>query len=196
MQSLALAGHSTIEQADKWLPGYLAEHNQRFAVAPRQSVDAHRPWSGTAEALQRICAHHHQRQVSTSLSCQFEGQLLQVHPGQAQAPKGRARMDIAQYACGRLELLYKGNVLVHSAYTYNSHLGKSRVADEKTLNAVVDKVARDAQSKISTLRSQIAHQDAQRAMGIYVQARRANEPPREGTGRFGLRPSRPVPSRV
>ena len=195
-KALRLAGIDTLQAANDWLAGYIAQHNQRFAVEPRQTEDAHRAWTDTPQALQRICAHHHQRQLGNSLSCTFEGQILQVHPHQAQAPRGRAQVDIAQYGCGRLELLYRGQVLAHSAYAYNSEPRKSNPYDDKTINAAVDQVVKRAQHKANALRAQIAHQEAQRAQGIYTPAHRSNAPPREGSGRFGLRPSRPEPSRV
>lgn len=195
-KALRLARIDTLQGANDWLDGYIAQHNRRFAVPPRQSEDAHRAWAGTPETLGRICAHHHQRQLGSSLSCQFEGQILQVHPHQAQAPKGRAQVDIAQYGCGRLELLYRGHVLAHTGYAFNSHLRKQGPCDDKTINAAVDQVVQRAQRKANALKAQMAHQQAQRAQGIYTPTRWANEPPREGSGRFGLRPSQPEPSRV
>ena len=183
-KALRLAGISTLQAANDWIGGYIAQHNRRFAVQPRQSEDAHRAWTGTPQALQRICAHHHQRQLGNSLSCQFEGRILQVHPRQAHAPRGPAQVDIAQYGCGRLELLYRGQVLAHSAYDYKSHLRKPGPCDDKTINAAVDAVVQRAQHRVGTLRAQIAHQDAQRTQGIYTPAQRANGPPREGSGRL------------
>jgi hypothetical protein len=109
-KALNLGQLNGIEHANAWLGQYIGAHNRPFAVTPRQSEDAHRAKSGSSKALQRICAHHHQRQLGTSMSCQFEGQTLQVHPGQSLAPKGKAQIDIVQNGDGRLELLCRGNV--------------------------------------------------------------------------------------
>ena len=78
VKALRLAGISDIDAANAWLHGYMAQHNQRFAVAPKNNADMHRPWLGGADKLASICALHHQRQLSAQLSCRFEGQVLQV----------------------------------------------------------------------------------------------------------------------
>lgn len=53
-------------------------------------------------------------------SCrQFEGS--QITPGQAHAPKGRAKVDINQHGDGRLELLYRGQLLVQ-VHMVHEHL--------------------------------------------------------------------------
>lgn len=43
--------------------------------------------------------------------CRFEGQVLQIAPGQMQAPEARAMVDIAQHRDGRLQLSHWGQAL-------------------------------------------------------------------------------------
>ncbi len=69
IKAMRLLGISSMQQANNWLDSYLHTHIQRFAVRPREAQDAHLPYLGTNEALQRICALRHQRQLSTQLSC-------------------------------------------------------------------------------------------------------------------------------
>ena len=120
VKAMRLAGISDIDAANAWLPGYMAQHNQRFAVAPGRQADMHRPWLGGADKLASICALHPQRQLSAQLSCRLEGQVVQVEPGQMQAPKARAMVDIAQHRDGRLELSYRGQTLRHQRYACNA----------------------------------------------------------------------------
>lgn len=193
VKALRLAGISDIESANAWLPGYLQQHNERFAVAPREPADMHRPWLGSQARLAGICALHHQRQLSTQLSCRFEGQVLQVEPGQMQAPKARAMVDITQHRDGRLELSYCGQVLRHRRYACQDHLSRTKHADDKTVNQRVDQAVLRARQQIASLAAQIAHQDDQRSVGIYAPNTPPNTPPRTATrGRFGLRPAHPL----
>ncbi len=186
-KAMRLAGIHTMEQANAWLGQYLDEHNRRFGVTPRESDNAHRPYAGTAQELARICALHHQRQLSAALSCQFEGRILQIQAVPANAPKGRARVDIAQYGDGRLELLYHGQVLVHKEYGCHDHLGRERKLNEKTLNQRVDALSKQ-QRRIELLRAQIAHQDDLRASGIH-QSDTHISAPTLGAACYGLRPA-------
>lgn len=49
VKALRLADICSIEAANAFLPGFLARCNARFAVAPRESADAHRPLETNAE---------------------------------------------------------------------------------------------------------------------------------------------------
>ena len=192
VKGMRLAGISDIDKANAWLSEYLAQHNQRFAVAPKDEADMHRPWLGGPDKLANICALHHQRQLSAQLSCRFEGQVLQVEAGQVQAPKARAMVDIAQHRDGRLELSYRGQALRYKRYACNDHLGRSKVADAKAVSQRVDEVAAKERKRLASLAADIAHQDAQRSAGIYTADSPANAPRAAAAGRCGLRPSRPA----
>jgi hypothetical protein len=190
VKAMRLQGIGTIAQANAWLAGYLEEHNARFAVAPAHEHDAHRPWTDSAGQLARICALHHQRHLSNQLSCQFEGDILQIEPGQPHAPRGKAIVDIAEYADGSLELLYRGRALRYRRFTVHEHLKRAKTVNNKQINHRVD--AAIERQRIGRLQAHIAHQDSQRAAGIYTPARPTQAPPRAATGRSGLRPAQPV----
>ena len=192
-KAMRLQGIDNIEQANTWLDEYLREHNRRFAVSPKQAQDMHRPWGGTAQALDDICSLHHQRQLSAQGACKFEGSILQLLPNQPHAPKARAMVDIAQHGDGTLHLSYRGQPMAFCRYALHEPKHARRVEDHKTLNVRVDK-ARDAQqSKLHRLKAELAFQDNQRKRGVY----RPDTPPivpRAGAGRFGLRPAQPAPA--
>ena len=192
VKALRLQGINDIDKANAWLPEYVAQHNQRFAVAPRHEADMHRPWLGSAGQLASICALHHQRQLSAQLSCRFEGQVLQIEPGQMQAPKARAKVDIAQHRDGRLELSYRGQALRYKRYACNDHLSRTKVADAKTVGQRVDQAVDKERKRLASLVASIAHQDSQRSAGIYAPDSPANAPRAAGAGRSGLRPTRPA----
>lgn len=178
VKAMRLQGITGIEAANAWLPGYLREHNAQFAVTPASSADAHRPWQATPEQLARICSVHHQRYLSHQLSCQFQGDILQLEAGQAAAPKARAQVDIAQYADGHLEVLYRGQSLRHRRFTANAHLKTPKIVDAKQLNARVDQTLNKHQRAIARLKATIEHQNALREMGHRTPVRGANAPPR------------------
>src|SRR5690349_5696942 len=49
VKELRLAGVSTVEAANAFLPGFVAAYNARFAKEPRLAEDLHRPAPGTAD---------------------------------------------------------------------------------------------------------------------------------------------------
>lgn len=188
VKAMRLQGISGIEAANAWLAGYLAQHNLRFAVQPASLADAHRPWSGSAEQLQRICSVHHQRHLGTQLSCQFQGDIVQLQPHQQGAPRARAVVDIAQYADGRIEVLYRGQPLAHTRFTAHAHLKASKEVDDKAVNARVDAALHRQRTQIARLMASIDHHNSQRDAGIRTAAAAGNPPTR------ALRPPRATPS--
>lgn len=189
-KAMRLANINSMEQANAWLGGYLAEHNARFAVAPRDSADMHRRWGRSAHELARICALHHQRQMSAQGSCRFEGAIVQIEVNQAHAPKASASVDIVQFADGRLELIWRGQLLKHRAYGLHEHLGRSKAADDKTINARVDALKDKEQRRLARLRAEIEHQNDQRRSGVYKPHSPAGAPTPTASARYGLRPAR------
>jgi len=186
IKAMRLAGISCIEQANAWLPQYLKAHNERFAVPAKAPEDAHRPLQRSLQELQRICALHHQRQLSSALTCKFEGSQIWIEPGQEAAPKQAARVDIVQYADERLEVLYRGQVLQAKHYTLHEHLRHKRAEDDKTINARVDSLSRQ-QRKVAQSTLEIRLQEDLRQAG--QQTNTHPSPPPRALSRYGLRPS-------
>ena len=178
VKAMRLQGISGLEAANAWLPGYLAEHNERFAVPAASSAEAHRCWLGSFQELARICALHHQRHLSNQLSCQFQGDIIQLEQ-QAGAPRGRAVIDIVQYADASIEVLYRARVLKHRCFTVDEHLRKRRVVPAKEVNAHVDDVLARQRRAIAKVLASVRHQEQQRAAGILIAPAPANSPPRE-----------------
>ena len=174
IKAMRLAGIKDMSSANAWLPSYIAAHNDAFAVAPNNPLDAHRPWQRSQAELARICAKHHDRQLGANLSCRFEGAVIQVHAEQAHLPKGKAQVGLVQYADERLEVIYRGHSLAHTAFTLHPHLANKRAHSAKTLNPKVDQVVLKARRELAKTMAQIAHQDAQRASAVSAASARGH----------------------
>ena len=55
---MRLAGINNMDEANAWLPGYIADYNRRFAVAPKDPQDAHLPYQGTVQDLARTLCRY------------------------------------------------------------------------------------------------------------------------------------------
>lgn len=87
VKALRLAGIGDIETANAFLPDFLARHNARFAVAPAQPRDTHRPLVHTPQELAVLLCRQYPRQVDRALCIQFENSLYQID-----RPRHRRRM--------------------------------------------------------------------------------------------------------
>lgn len=137
VKEMRLAGINDMHSANAWLPGYIADYSRRFAVAPKNTADAHLANPGTAEELVRTLSVQVTRALSQNLSCHHENQLLQIETTGAGLGLRRAKVTVHEHFDGRCKLLWKKRKLTYSV------MEKPRrqipVADSKIINARVDK---------------------------------------------------------
>jgi len=118
VKEMRLQGINTPEAANAWLPTYIADHNQRFAVQPAQPEDAHVPYIRQAGELRRILSVQTQRILSKNLSCQYNNQLFQVQTTGAGLGMRGASVTVHQHHDGTTELTYKGRLLAYEVLTH------------------------------------------------------------------------------
>ena len=162
VKALRLARISSIEAANAWLPQYLAQHNARFGRTPASAQDAHRAYAGDAPALARICAHHFERKLSKTLTCQFMGKLLVVvtRPEQPRYALRSQPVKVIEHLDGELELLWGTEALPFKTFERHQHLSAARVADDKLLNGRVDAALLKESLRLRKLQALVTAQNA------------------------------------
>ena len=139
---MRLAGICDMAAAQAFLAGYMVEHNARFAVAPRDPEEAHKPWAHGAEALDATLATHEPRTLSKALTFSAGGA---VHCIKTQGPgialRG-AKVTVRRYLDGRMDVVFKERVL---PFTTVRRLPRvSAIEDDKTIDARVDALVAQA----------------------------------------------------
>lgn len=76
VKELRLAGINTLEEANKFLEGYLEEHNKRFSVKPLSKEDGHQEKKEIG--LNKALSIREQRTLSKGLSFQYKNKLYQL----------------------------------------------------------------------------------------------------------------------
>jgi transposase len=138
VKEMRLRDISSIEQANAYLPTFIREWNERFAVAPRDAASAHRPWTETEDALDLALSRRTERQLSKSLTFSYEGTKYCVRTaGPGTAMRG-AKVMVHHLADGRLRVFYKDRSLHCTAY--GRYPVPAPAEDEKTLDARVDAI--------------------------------------------------------
>ena len=142
VKEMRLQGINDQASANRWLPGFIAGYNQRFAVEPAVSNDAHIAYRGDISNLQGILSVQEERFLSTNLSCQFEKTTLQVKSiEQGQAMRG-AKVTVHRHSDGQLELRWQGKTLAFEQRQKPEKQGKKveqlATVDGKELNVRVN----------------------------------------------------------
>lgn len=133
IKAMRFAGISDIESANAFLQSYLPTHNERFAVPPAKTEDAHVPCPVDTLELGRICAIQHRRKLSKDLVVSFNRQRYIVQTGGAPryALRGQA-VTVVEYPDRRIELLHGRESLPFKVFGEANPVEPA--VDDKTLN--------------------------------------------------------------
>ena len=96
---------------------YLPQHNRRFARVPAKPEDYHgrKP---RARELGQIFRLESERRISNDWVIRHEGRYLQLQPaGQRRYGPTKCKALVCEWEDGRLEVLYRGDVIAHEQIT-------------------------------------------------------------------------------
>lgn len=107
VKELALGGISTLEGANKVLVGGFTDGlNDRFAVAPADALDYHRPLHKAVD-LDDVFCHEDHRVVQNDWTVSHENNHYQVLKGNTPLPRPKDRIIVRTHLDGRVQLLYR-----------------------------------------------------------------------------------------
>ncbi|MCS6302501.1 MAG: hypothetical protein H8K07_02365 [Nitrospira sp.] len=104
-KELRLAGIATLEDANRFLEHDLPVYNRRFAVAPAQPANLHRP-KPLVRDLDRCLCIKTLRCLRKDLTIAHEGQLYQIHD-----PVRATHVHVEEQIAGTLRLTHPGRAL-------------------------------------------------------------------------------------
>ena len=136
IKEMRLAGVSSIDEAQTFADGFRERWNNRFAVAPRQAEDAHRPWSGSGADLAEALARREERTLSRVLTFSAGATRYAVKTrGPGMALRG-AKVTLLHMLDGTLRVRFKDRDLAFTPF--NTLPAPPPAEDDKTLNARLD----------------------------------------------------------
>jgi len=136
VKELRLAGISTIEAANAFLPAFLKTHNARFAKPPASEQDLHRPIAGTND-LDDILCWREQRSVSRQLVVNYNRMKFMLRSDKTSAALAGKVVDIYDFPDGRLEIRWKGLPLSYSVFDHLQRVSHAAIVENKRLGEVL-----------------------------------------------------------
>ena len=131
VKELRLHGISDMQAGNMYLPEFREDFNQRFAVAPRSTHDAHRPLLKT-DQLDVILTHQETRSLSKNLTVQFKHVVYQIQTNRPDYALRNAKVTVCENAKREVTILYKDKPLPYTVY--HKAPRQAEVADTKTLD--------------------------------------------------------------
>lgn len=107
IKKMRLKGIGSIEAGNRFLPGYLAEHNRRFTDPPADAVDYHvsLPKGLDLDEVFRLETTH---TVGNDWVVQHKGLLLQIRPQSRHYAPARGKVTVCEWQDGRIKIYYRG----------------------------------------------------------------------------------------
>lgn len=130
---LRLAGITTIEAANDYLPGFLARLNARFGVPATDPEIAYRPLPVELD-LTRIGCFKYGRVVAADNTIRFGGRVLQLGSATGRRSLARARVEVHERLDGSLLVLWRGEPVA----TAEAPADASKLRARSGLRLVVD----------------------------------------------------------
>ena len=135
VKEMRLHGIVSMADGNAYLPEFIADLNQRFAVEPRSSVDTHRPLTAKDD-LARILTWQETRTLSKNLTLQFEKVVYQIQTQRPTYSMRQAVVTVCLDAQRNITILYKGKPLPYTIF--HTQARQSEITASKNVNHSLD----------------------------------------------------------
>lgn len=135
-KELRLRNISSWKAGNAFLPNFIDDFNQRFAVQPRSAHNAHRSLT-KQDALDQVLTWQETRTLSKNLTIQFHKTVYQIQTKRPTYALRHATVTVCLDAQENLSILYKGKPLEYTVF--HRQTKQSQIVDTKQLNAAVRK---------------------------------------------------------
>lgn len=152
VKELRLAGVCTMDDGNAFLPAFMADYNARFAKAPFNDKDLHRPMQAR-DRLDEAFTWRAERTLSQSLTLQYDNILFMIEPSEfAQAAIGR-RVEVVDFPDGRLEVRYKGRSMPYRTFDKLRRVTETAVLENKRLGGLLSLIRENQQTEPPGMRT-------------------------------------------
>lgn len=138
-----LRGISNPAEGNGFLPEFIKEFNNRFAVEPKSKENAHRPLLST-ENLSQILIKKYTRILSKNLELQYRNVLYQIQTGRPSYVLRNAPVTVTEDHLGRVKIYYKNQRLT---YWILERQPKTEIVDSKRLNSKVFEIKKQLEKE-------------------------------------------------
>lgn len=115
VKEMRLRNISSIEAGNAYLPEFMADHDQRFAVEPRSTIDAHRKDLPDTKALDLIFSYQNERVLSKNLEMHYNNATYKIQTETQGYGLRHAKIKVHEDLSGTVILMYKGRVLNYTS---------------------------------------------------------------------------------
>ncbi|MGL6260773.1 ISNCY family transposase [Vibrio sp. WXL210] len=137
VKEMRLQGISTIEEANAWLPYFIADFNQRFAKPAKYPKDMHRNVRETEQELDDIFSWQEIRKLSKSLTFQYDKVIYMIEDTEENTRLIHENVKVLDYPNGEIAIQYGYRKLNFKTFDKLNNVNQAQVVDNKRLGNVL-----------------------------------------------------------
>jgi transposase len=138
VKELRLLGISDIEAANAYLPTYMKDHNNRFAVEAQNPENAHRQELPTDEEMNLIFSYQDERKISKNLEISYENMIYQIKTNTKGYRLRHAMVTVCKDLNDVITLVCRGKILDYTCHERAKH--NAAIVDAKQIGSKVDSI--------------------------------------------------------
>lgn len=137
VKEMRLQGINTIEEANAWLPYFIADFNRRFAKPAMYPKNMHRKVRETSQELDDIFSWQEIRKLSKSLTFQYDKVVYLIEPNEENTRLVHEHVKVLDYPNGDIAIVYGHRKLAFKIFDKLDHVQQTQIVDNKRLGQVL-----------------------------------------------------------
>ncbi len=146
VKELRLRHISTMQDANRYLPAFIEDYNRRFARAPRNDHDAHRPLL-ERDGLDDIFTWQEQRRVTAQLTVHHKRTMYLLEPTEEAKAAARKQVTVVEYEDGGVSIRYRGVPLAARPFHKDGCVTQGSIVENKLLSGALIEIRKRQQQK-------------------------------------------------
>jgi transposase len=133
VKELRLANVCDISAGNAFLPAFMTQFNERFAIPSARPENLHRPLSFPVEKLTDILCHREQRYVGSQLTLSYDRKRIVMERNSLSEGLVGKYVDVYDFPDGRLEVRTKGLLLPYCVFSKDQTVSHTAIVENKRL---------------------------------------------------------------
>jgi len=146
VKELRLRGISNIEAANAFALEFMEDFNRRFAKAPLNPHDAHRPVRKD-EDLERILVKQLQRTISKDLVVHYDRKKYIIEPTADTLRYAKKTCIVHEWPDGKVEIRAAGRSLPYRMLDKVARVSRTAIVENKLLGEVLEQIRKDQDTR-------------------------------------------------
>lgn len=145
IKAMRIDGVNNIDEGNEYLQGFIEKHNKQFAKPPQCDANAHCELQLDNGALDHVLSLHSKRLLTSNLECSYNNVTYQIQAQESKYRLQKKEILICESAVGEVTIFYEKTKLNYQVL--DKHYRAKPILDDKTLNPLVDKIAKRKSDK-------------------------------------------------